>query len=52
MKKIIIFLSISFIFSQGIVEYGSFYSQSLNENRNYTIYLPEGYYESDQMETL
>jgi len=48
MKIIIIFLSISFIFSQGIVEYGSFYSQSLDENRNYTIYLPEGYYQSDE----
>ena len=48
MKIIIIFLSISFIFSQGIVEYGSFYSQSLDENRNYTIYLPEDYYQSDE----
>ena len=35
------------MFSQGIIESGSFYSESLNEQRNYTIYLPEGYYDSD-----
>ena len=28
---------------QGTVENSSFYSSSLNENRNYQIYLPEGY---------
>ena len=49
MRKILmLFLSIAFIFTQGIVEYGSFYSESLAENRNYTIYLPEGYYEQDE----
>ena len=48
MKKILLLLSVTFMFSQGIVEYGSFHSDSLDENRNYTIYLPEGYYESDE----
>ena len=49
MKKILLLLlSATFMFSQGIVEYGSFHSDSLDENRNYTIYLPEGYYESDE----
>ena len=49
MRKILLMLiTITFVFTQGIVEYGSFYSESLNENRNYTIYLPEGYYESDE----
>jgi len=48
MKKILLLLTFSFVFTQGIVEYGSFYSESLDENRNYTIYLPEGYYESNE----
>ena len=49
MKKILLLLlSTAFLFTQGIVEYGSFYSESLDENRNYTIYLPEGYYESNE----
>ena len=46
-KYIVLFVCTSFLFSDGIVETGSFYSESLGENRNYTIYLPEGYYESD-----
>jgi len=46
-RYIILFTCISFLFSDGIIENGSFYSESLSENRNYTIYLPEGYYESD-----
>ena len=47
MKYILLFICTGFLFSDGIVETGSFYSESLGENRNYTIYLPEGYYESD-----
>ena len=47
-SRLILCCVISFIFSDGIVEYGSFYSQSLDQNRNYTIYLPEGYYQSDE----
>ena len=48
MKKILLLLlSTTFMFSQGIVEYGSFHSDSLDENRNYTIYLPEGYTENE-----
>ena len=46
-RYIILFIGVSFLFSDGIVENGSFYSESLDNNRNYTIYLPEGYYESD-----
>ena len=46
-KYILLFICTGFLFSDGIVETGSFYSESLDENRNYTIYLPEGYYESD-----
>ena len=45
---IILLVSSSYLFSDGIIESGSFYSESLDENRNYTIYLPEGYYESDE----
>jgi len=48
MQKILFLFGISLVFSDGIVEYGSFYSQSLDQNRNYTIYLPEGYYQSDE----
>ena len=49
MKKILLLLlSMAFVFTQGIVEYGSFYSESLDENRSYTIYLPDGYYESTE----
>ena len=44
---LILYMFCSYMFSQGIVEYGSFYSESLDEQKNYTIYLPEGYYESD-----
>ena len=47
-RYLVILLGCSFLFSQGIVEYGSFYSESLDENRNYTIYLPEGYYQNDE----
>ena len=48
MKKLFILLiSCAFLSADGIVENGSFYSESLDENRNYTIYLPEGYYESN-----
>ena len=47
-KTLLLLLSTAFLFTQGIVEYGSFYSESLDENRNYTIYLPEGYYESNE----
>ena len=43
----LLFLCINFLFSDGIVETGSFYSGSLDGNRNYTIYLPEGYHESN-----
>ena len=49
MKKIIfvfIFM-LSFAFSDGIVETNSFYSESLDQARNFTIYLPEEYYNSD-----
>ena len=49
MKKILLLLlSMTFLFTQGIVEYNSFYSESLIDNRNYTIYLPDGYYESNE----
>ena len=49
MKKLFILLiSSAFLSADGIVESGSFYSESLDENRNYTIYLPEGYYESNE----
>ena len=34
-------------FSDGIVETNSFYSESLDQTRNFTIYLPEEYYNSD-----
>ena len=49
MKKIIfVFIFIlSFAFSDGIVETNSFYSESLDQTRNFTIYLPEEYYNSD-----
>ena len=46
-KYIIISLIINFIFSNGIVEVNNFYSESLEEQRNYTVYLPEGYYDVD-----
>ena len=46
MKKWLLFVVVNFLFSQGIVEYNSFYSESLDEQRNYTIYLPEGYYDN------
>ena len=46
-KYLIISLAINLIFSNGIVEFDSFYSESIEEQRNYTIYLPDGYYESD-----
>ena len=40
MKKLFILLiSSAFLSADGIVESGSFYSESLDENRNYTIYL-------------
>ena len=49
MKKIIfVFIFIlSLGFSDGIVETNSFYSESLEQTRNFTIYLPEEYYNSD-----
>ena len=46
-KYIIISLIINFILSNGIVEVNNFYSESLEEQRNYTVYLPEGYYDVD-----
>ena len=46
-RYLLILLGCNFLFSQGIVEYGSFYSESLDENRNFTIYLPENYYNTD-----
>ena len=47
MKNNLLFILCAFAFSNGIVEQGTFYSISLDENRNYTIYLPEGYYQSN-----
>ena len=49
MRKIIfVFIFIlSLGFSDGIVETNSFYSESLDQTRNFTIYLPEEYYNSD-----
>ena len=34
-RYLLILLGCNFLFSQGIVEYGSFYSESLDENRNF-----------------
>jgi len=48
MKKLTLFLISGLLLSQGIIEYGTFYSESLNSNRNYTIYLPENYYENNE----
>ena len=48
MKKLTLFFISGLLLSQGIIEYGTFYSESLNSNRNYTIYLPENYYENDE----
>ena len=46
MKKLFILLiSSAFLSADGIVESGSFYSESLDEERNYTIYLPNEYYD-------
>jgi len=48
MKRILILLfSFSAIFCQGIVETHTFFSESLNEQRNFTIYLPDGYYDEN-----
>ena len=44
----IMVLMLSVVFSDGIIETNNtFYSESLDETRNYTIYLPENYYDSD-----
>tara|TARA_B100000029_G_scaffold514455_1_gene617354 strand:+ start:2088 stop:3248 length:1161 start_codon:yes stop_codon:yes gene_type:complete len=43
-KFILLIISIAIGFG-GIVETGSFYSESLDEERNYTIYLPNEYYD-------
>ena len=41
-------LMLSLIFPDGIIETNNtFYSESLNETRNYTVYLPENYYDSE-----
>ena len=48
MKRILTLLFVcNIIFCQGIVETHTFYSESLDEQRNYTIYLPDGYYDED-----